>query len=182
MKSVGIDYSITSPAVCIHDGKQWHIDNCKFYFITSVKKRVVVIKNKIFGTEYPDYRNNPERFDFLSNWVFKCIGDGVCDNLAMEGYSLGSKGKVFNLAENMGILKHKFHISNIPFIEVPPKSLKKYATGSGNASKEMMFQSFLEETGFDLNKLFFDDAEKIRNPVNDMVDAFYIAKWCHHDI
>ena len=36
-KICGIDYSLSSPAICICTG-DFHIDNCKIYFKTNVKK------------------------------------------------------------------------------------------------------------------------------------------------
>ena len=36
----------------------------------------------------------------------KVIG---CEQIAIEGYSMGSKGKVFNIAENTGVLKYKIY-------------------------------------------------------------------------
>ena len=32
-----------------------------------------------------------------------------CEQIAIEGYSMGSKGKVFHIAENTGVLKYKIY-------------------------------------------------------------------------
>ena len=49
------------------------------------------------------------------------------------------------------------------------------ATGKGNADKELMYQSFKEQTKIDLMKDF--DMEKLNNPVTDIIDSYYIAKF-----
>jgi crossover junction endodeoxyribonuclease RuvC len=53
----------------------------------------------------------------------------------IEGYSFGSKGgQSFDRAELGGILRDRL-CDLAPVIEVPPSSLKKWATGKGNAQK-----------------------------------------------
>ncbi len=50
-------------------------------------------------------------------------------NKLLEGYSFGSKGKVFHIAENTGILKYKIHNMGVPLEVIPPTTVKKFATG-----------------------------------------------------
>ena len=56
---------------------------------------------------------------------------------------------------------------------IVPGVVKKYASGKGNADKQLMYDSF-EHTKIDLMKMF--DMEKLNNPVTDIVDSYYIAK------
>ena len=65
----------------------------------------------------------------------------------MEGYSFGSTGRVFNIAENTGILKYNLWAALIHFDVLAPTTVKKFATGSGSASKVDMFNQFVEENG-----------------------------------
>ena len=53
-------------------------------------------------------------------------------------------------------------------------NVKKYASGKGNADKQLMYDSFTEHTKVDLIKMF--DMGKLNNPVTDIVDSYYIAK------
>src|ERR1039458_47355 len=94
----------------------------------------------------------------------------------IEDYSFGSKGRVFNLAENMGLLKYKFWKYDMKFDLVPPTVLKKFATGKGNAKKEDMYENFVKETGVDLQEKLFP-GRKLGNPVTDIVDSYYLMKW-----
>jgi Holliday junction resolvasome RuvABC endonuclease subunit len=85
---------------------------------------------------------------------------------------MGSKGKVFHIAENTAVLKYLLHESNIPIEIVPPTVLKKFATGSGRAKKEDMHIAFKEQTGIALT-----DRAKIGNPYSDLVDAYFLARY-----
>ena len=65
-------------------------------------------------------------------------------------------------------------LHNIEYDTVVPSVVKKYASGKGNADKELMYQTLKKETKVDLMKDF--DQQKLNNPVTDIVDAYYIAK------
>jgi Holliday junction resolvasome RuvABC endonuclease subunit len=94
----------------------------------------------------------------------------------LENYSLGSKGRVFNIAENTGILKYRLWNFGVEYDVVPPTVIKKFATGKGNATKEKMQEFFIQETQVDLkNKLSM--TEKQWNPSSDIIDAYWICKF-----
>jgi hypothetical protein len=58
-----------------------------------------------------------------------------------------------------------------------PSAIKKFATGKGNAKKEDMYASFVEETGVDLSIILDQSVDpKVNSPISDIVDAYYIAK------
>ena len=65
------------------------------------------------------------------------------------------------------------------FTSIPPTVIKKYATGKGNANKDLMYESFTAEllTPPDLQKSLQPKSKKLSNPVTDLVDAYFIAKW-----
>ena len=71
-----------------------------------------------------------------------------------------------------------------PFISVPPTVIKKYATGKGNANKEVMYDAFNAEllTPPDLKTSLKPKATKLTSPVTDLVDAYFIAKWGWEDL
>jgi Holliday junction resolvasome RuvABC endonuclease subunit len=96
--------------------------------------------------------------------------------ILIEDYSFGSKGRVFNLAENCGILKYMLYKAGYRFFTVPPTVVKKYATGKGNATKEKMYDAFVVETGIDLHNII-SRTTKLGSPTTDIVDAWYIARY-----
>lgn len=175
MITAGIDYSMTSPAICVHDGKEWCYKNCKFYYL--VKKEKLVFKNEMFiGDLYPEYTIDTERFDNLAQWSKSIINDHNVEDCYIEGYAFGATGRVFNIAENGGILKHALWMNGTQFDVIAPTIIKKFATGKGNANKEKLYEAFLSETGIDIRKIL-DINNKSWNPISDIVDAYYIAKY-----
>ena len=150
-KTIGIDYSLTSPAICICRGV-FKFDNCKIYYLTNVKKYEGDYYNgKINGRLHLPYTTETQRHDQISDWALSVIGTTI-HNIFIEGYSFGSKGLVFNLAENMGTLKHKLYKLNKRFDSIVPGQVKKNATGKGNADKLKMYEQFVKDTKIDLMK------------------------------
>ena len=174
---VGIDYSLNSPAICIA-GDDFDFDKCSFHFLTSKKKHIGKFGKNIFGYETKDYKTPIERFTNISTWALDIIHKHKTDTakVFIEGYSFGSKGQaVFQIAENCGILKYRLQLSpSILYDTVVPSVVKKFASGKGNADKQLMYDSFKEHTKQDLLKMF--DMGKLNNPVTDIVDSYYIAK------
>ena len=180
---IGIDYSMTSPAVCVGQ-IPFSYDNCKFMFITKNKKFAVNHSPNIVGLLLYEYNDNLERFtrlaDMTVDWILSHAPSRHHGNkLAIEGYAFGAKGQVFNIGENTGILKLKLAEKVANDINViAPSAIKKFATGKGNANKLLMYEAFVEETGDDLAKLFEFDPYNGQSPVSDIIDSYYIAKYC----
>ena len=169
---IGIDYSLTSPAICVNiDGDA----GLMFYYLTNKKKYTGTMSEDIVGYEHKDYNSPIHRFTQISDWVFDIISGLINPQVFIEGYSFGSKGQgVFQIAENCGILKYRLEEQNIPYSTVVPSVVKKGATGKGNADKEMMYEAFVKETNIDLKKVF--DTDKVGNPVSDIADSYFIQK------
>lgn len=60
--------------------------------------------------------------------------------IAIEGYSLGSPNRstLLTLGEVGGAVRCRLYELDIRFVLVPPSSVKRFATGKGNADKYMM--------------------------------------------
>lgn len=170
---VGIDYSMTSPCLCLFDTRQkFSFENCQFYFLTDTKKYANKFLRNINGEMFETYSHDTERFDTISEWALNlCIGAA---EVSIEGYAYNSTGRVFHLAENVGILKHKLYKQAIPLSVIEPSRVKKIATGKGNADKQMMYNAFKVDTQLDLCNVL---AQKtLSNPITDIIDSYYITK------
>lgn len=176
MNVAGIDYSLTCPCMCIMEKPD--IKHVKFYYLTNVKKDTgSFANNRIVGMSHQEFTNSEERYDMIAEFFINHIPMGPpVPQVFIEDYSFGSKGKVFNLAENCGLLKHKLWEVGYRYQSVPPTVIKKSATGKGNADKEAMYEVFVRETGLDIQRLLFPN-KKLGNPVTDIVDSYYIAKY-----
>lgn len=174
---VGIDYSLTSPAICVNN-----IDDnkIKFYYLTTKKKWLGKQSDNIIGYEHKEWTDPIERFKNISDFILDILYtnplfDQPNYQIFIEGYSYGSKGQgLFQIAENCGILKYRLQDKGYTYETVVPSVVKKGATGKGNADKDMMYESFLKETKINLKKVL--DTEKCGNPLSDLVDSYYIQK------
>jgi Holliday junction resolvasome RuvABC endonuclease subunit len=163
----GIDYSMTCPAITVGPSTDFH--KCKTFFYTDKTKYARSVNN-IHGMMAIAYESEMERFDNLSEWAMTILKKFGVKQVCLEGYSMGSKGKVFNIAENGGLLKYKMWKAGIDFVTPPPTTVKKVFAGSGSAKKEDMHTAFVDKTGVDVAKLL--DKSAGASPVSDVVDSY----------
>lgn len=184
MNIAGIDYSLRGPAVCIFTGdyaESFELKSCKIYFLTHVKKYSQQWGNNIFGESFEDWTDDSQRYESIADWAIEKVQH--CDQIALEGYSFGSKGnRLFQIAENTGILKYKIYQKGIPLEVVPPTRVKKFATDKGNANKQDMYMSFLKETKYKIKTEMSPGTKEITNPVSDIVDSFYVCKFLYNNL
>jgi len=183
----GIDYSLTCPAVCIYTGEKenFNFESCMVFFLANQKKYEDFQYKNIEGSlQIKNYSIAEERYDFISDWAMDILISNDITDVAIEDYSYGSQGKVFHIAENTGLLKWKIWQAEIEYKLLAPTVIKKFATGKGNAKKENMYESFLQETSRNLHDelgilakfRIAGKSAKIGNPMSDIVDSYYICK------
>ena len=189
---IGIDYSLSSPGVCVNtsDG-EFKYEDCTFYFLTNTKKydatfcRPFVTNVRYIGTQHKPYSSEPERYSQIADWVIDIIKSQSQlmigklwekkPIIQIEDYSYGSTGRVFHIAENLGLLKYKLKMEcGLDYTLLPPSVVKKFATDKGNANKELMLDAFEKDTGTNLAQVF--DTTSI-SPVSDVADAYFICKY-----
>jgi Holliday junction resolvasome RuvABC endonuclease subunit len=108
----------------------------------------------VTGTIVPKKLKGSERL----NYHYKELGSLLAETptrtvLALEGYSMGSAGRgnnnVFKMGELGGIIRLVAWQSGIDILLVPPKTLKLYIAGNGNADKDKVISAVREEYGID---------------------------------
>lgn len=172
MRIAGIDYSLCSPSVTVID-TDGPSKTAVGHYLTDTKRNIRTIDlgwYHIRGTGHRAYACAEERHDQISDWAVSLVRG--CGIVWIEDYAMGAKGKVFHLGENAGLLKWKLWREGIPFALIAPTALKKFATGKGNADKQVMHSAFFDRTGIDLSERF---GGKIANPVSDLVDSMWLA-------
>ena len=176
LKKVGIDYSMSSPAICLSYDEEVSWQTCKIFYLTNKRKYLGQFADdkSMRQSLYGDWTSQQERFHALSNWIMMHLNLDSSIKVYLENYSMGSTGRVFSIAENTGILKYNLYLQGNPIILLPPSTIKKYATGKGNADKELMYESFYNETKIDLQNIL---NSSISNPLTDIVDAYFICKY-----
>ena len=67
--------------------------------------------------------------------------NALCDPelVAVEGYSYNDRQKAHDMGELGGVVRLTLHDLLIPYIDVSPPTLKLYATGKGNAPKDLVY-------------------------------------------
>lgn len=107
-------------------------------------------------------KQDPERFIDLAKQVLDSVSPA--DFVCIEGFSYGSKGAGVSTQYGIGwILRAEMHRRRIMYKEVPPSSLKKFATGKGNCKKDAMVLPIFKKWGFE------SDSDNIR-------DAYVLAE------
>ncbi len=141
---IGLDLSLTSTGIVVLSGDS-SIHNC-------------VISSKAIGELIRLY-------DITSRVLQKC--DVFTPSLVcIEGYAFGMPGRansLTQLAEVAGVIKLEFYKHNVHFRIIPPATVKKFATGRGNAKKDEMRLAVFKKWGFEA-------------PTTDEVDAFVLAQ------
>ena len=175
----GIDYSLTSPAICVYDTKDgdFCFDNVQAYFRSNLKRFELFEEGNLHGENHESWDSDMDRFDDIAEWAMDIMGEYKVKTAFLEGYSFGSTGRVFNIAENTAILKYNMWHNYIDCEIIAPTTVKKFATGSGNANKEKMHDSFVEENPRrDIKSVLIPRSSNIISPLNDVVDAYFILK------
>lgn len=184
MLHIGIDFSISSPCVCFWNTKQQHLfENCEFFFLHS-KRSITKINfpSNIYYSESSESKDNSVRFAenamALTSEIKKRLDNVKKYVIMLEGYSMGAKGRLFDIGEATGIFKLFLSQENIKPLVIAPTQIKKLATGKGNANKFQMLEKFMEINTSLHNSEWIDvlTTEKhIQPPLTDLVDSFFIA-------
>lgn len=133
-----------------------------------------------------------KRYDRMADDIINLVlqdsfeGDGF--TIAFEGTSYGSKmgtNNMIDMAAGAAILKLKLLKTLMPedLMTVAPTTIKKFA-GKGNMNKSQLFEVFFNNGIGDKNlekSPFYgwiksqDFGKKIPKPIDDLVDAFFLA-------
>lgn len=171
MISIGIDFSLSSPAIAALTSPSEY----KLFFLCKIKKAASYTGPlPLYGALHLSYASFEQRIDQITDWAVDIVTAYPKDsiNITLEDYAYGAGGKVFHIAENTGLLKHKLYKAGYPFQVASPAIIKKAATGKGNATKMMMHDAFTKQTGIDLHQTLGTSTD---TPCSDIVDAYYAA-------
>ena len=117
MRVVGLDLSLTATGIAVEDG------TCTVKVRTTGMQRLADVRDIVLDAYQPRFERPP---DFGHLFV-------------IEGYSMGTarqSSHAHGLGELGGVIRLALWEAGVPYVDVPPACLKKYATGKGNANKE----------------------------------------------
>lgn len=102
---------------------------------------VIIDKNKVleYGTIVPKKLRKARRLNFIRNHLFRVIKKYNPVLAVIENYAYSPRANMaFSIGENGGVIKLMLWRRMISYVVVAPKTLKKFVTKSGNASKVQM--------------------------------------------
>lgn len=76
------------------------------------------------------------RLSWIRDQVLELEHDHQAELIAIEGYAYGRPNQAHQVGELGGVVRCALHDAGIAFVEVPPLTVKKYATGNGGAGKD----------------------------------------------
>ena len=178
----GIDYSLNCPAICVYSDSRnsFEFRNCKFFCYQNNVSERKKAKNKLLNLSnisiiyQQEHSNLTERYLKIALWGWNVISLCHVDAVVMESYSMGSKGRVFELAEATGYMKLGIYLYKIPLILFSPSSIKKEFSGKGNADKNRMSEAFYEREGFYIHDLIQENDPR-NSPCSDIVDSYAVV-------
>jgi crossover junction endodeoxyribonuclease RuvC len=90
----------------------------------------------------------PERLSIVNKTVLQLCLDESVDCVIVEGYSFASRNsQAHSIGELGGCIRMTLWECNIPYVEVPPTSRAKFATGKGNSGKTEVISAISSKTG-----------------------------------
>jgi crossover junction endodeoxyribonuclease RuvC len=104
------------------------------------------------------------RWPKLRFWMKAFINTTEAKLAVVEGYGFGNVHSLGSLVECGTLVRLTLMEEKIPFIEVPPTTLKKFICGSGAAKKELLIKEVYKRWQLDSSD-------------NNEVDAFCLAQF-----
>lgn len=105
-------------------------------------------------TKPKDFPNSINRCLYIADLIVELVQDYLDDNTVVklvvcQDYFVGrSHGAVISLAQLGTMIRYKILLKGFPLCVVPPKTVKKFVTGNGNAKKQQMMQTVMNRWGF----------------------------------
>ena len=135
---LGIDQSLNATGIALVDASGLYVASQTITCIVGL------------GSAARLYRIRTQFCEFLSIHV-ETYDD--IRGVAREGFAVEATNRPFDLGMVAGVLEEAtYAICGLNPLSVPPTSLKKFATGSGAASKTQMLDSVKKKLGVDLGE------------------------------
>jgi Holliday junction resolvasome RuvABC endonuclease subunit len=103
-----------------------------------------------FAVSPPKGCRGAARLAFLDAEITALMTRYAVQLVALEGYAFGARVGREQAGELGGVVRLALHRAGVPFVVVPPSSLKAFATGKGNADKHAVGKELYKRWGVDL--------------------------------
>lgn len=93
-------------------------------------------------------KKGPERLVVVAEQIMDRLASVESPAVIVEGYSFSSRNsQAHSIGELGGVVRVALWKAGIPYVEVPPTTRAKFATGKGNASKGEVLSAISARTG-----------------------------------
>lgn len=160
-RCLGIDLALNHAAfVVVQDGQ------VADYRLVTTKKMIAEVDSS--KAHRLVHRNHYDRLHLWGEYLYDVITDLEPDLVAIEDYAYGAGQGAHQIGELGGLLRLTLWDFMIPFKCYSPGTIKKFATGKGNAKKSDMLEA---------SKGLFKQwtPGKDSTTEEDLVDAYYTA-------
>jgi crossover junction endodeoxyribonuclease RuvC len=137
---VGLDISLTSTGIATWNGQ-----------------------HNVFSKP-ADFDHPMKRYEHIWDGILEVLIDDLYHEdsftplIVIEGYAFAKRSSHAHAQGELGgIVRLELFKRGMPYIEIPPTSLKKFTTGKGNANKSDMVSSITLRTGREWNGKGADD-------------------------
>lgn len=90
----------------------------------------------------------PERLVAIRNLTVEIARASNADLVCIEGYAFGRPNQAHQLGELGGAVRVGLYEAQIPWVAVPPATVKKLATGTGGAKKDAVLAAAVRRLGY----------------------------------
>ncbi len=135
---IGLDLSITATGICDSLGRTSTVGGPSH----EGDRRIRTITEAAMHATF--YRE-PLPLHMPGEWYVNVVNLVVIEGLAIHG-----PGGAMAAAQLMGALKLRLIEDGVRYVEIPPSTLKKFATGKGNATKPDMAVALYKRAGIEL--------------------------------
>ena len=148
-RALGLDLSLTRSGIAL--GSTELIERCSHAATT------------------PEFGEPMARIHFIWSEIDVMLRRGVPDIVVIEDYAWSRTTNGPTLGELGGVVRYQLWLRGIPWLTAPSTTIKKFATGSGRASKDEMVAAALP---------YWSDIS-----CHDEADAVHLARWgsAHYD-
>jgi crossover junction endodeoxyribonuclease RuvC len=138
-----------------------------------IDKQGYVINTQDVSTKV---KEDPQRFSDIAEQIIDELEPN--DRICIEGFSYGSKGKGVSFQYGLGwIIRHLLLDRGYEYIEVPPTSVKKFATGKGNTKKDEMVLPIYKKWGFEHSSDNVRDAFVLAQMAKGVYDSSNLTEY-----
>lgn len=143
----GIDYSTSSPAICITDTKKGPpvAGNVKWFSASTLAKRAGKYGNFAEISTINRYNKKADGIDkqhqnylrnvWLARWAVQILVDNKVECVLIEEYAMSATGNMTSIAENTGQLKVAMALAGIKWEAKSVTDIKKTFAGAGRTPK-----------------------------------------------